>query len=686
MIGQTLGHYRILEKIGAGGMGVVYRAYDERLERDVALKVLPPGTLADEAAHRRFRKEALALSKLNHPNIETIHDFDSQDGVDFLVVEYIPGVTLSDKLAAGAVTEKEIASLGTQLTEGLGAAHEQGVVHRDLKPGNLRITPDGRLKILDFGLAKLLRPTDSNVATETITDAKVVAGTLPYMSPEQLRGEHVDARTDIYAMGIVLYEMATGQRPFREELAPKLIDAIFHQAPTAPHSIHTKVNPELERMILKCLEKEPEDRYQSAKEVGVDLRRLKRDTESSRTAVIEQAPPAARSRPALRYAGAAAALAVLVAGGFYVRHSMELRRVRALVASLEPAAESGHFDEVAGRLQAAGVDLRDARLEGFAKRISGTVSISSDPPGAVATAVRVEPIATLPARQPVTIGRTPIPTFRLVAGEYFVRLTAQGMNPVEFLARVEVGKDLRASSKMLAAGKTSDGMVLVEEGPSSTSQGKVIPAFLVDRYEVTNEKFLKFATAGGYRDLAFWPETMIKDGKPLPRAAAMQSFVDRTGVPGPRAWSGGVFPSDKANHPVVGTSWYEAAAYSRWAGKQLPSEEQWWRAALGASGGVFPWGSDVKTTDLRANFGLAGTRPVGSYPAGISPFGCYDMAGNVREWLADAMPDSLRRMVAGGSWQDPAYMFEPVHAESFDPSFAGEGIGFRLVMPAAPQR
>ncbi len=181
MIGKTLSHYCIVEKIGAGGMGEVYRARDERLERDVALKVLPTGTLADETTRKRFRKEALALSKLNHPNIATVFDFDTQDGTDFLVMELVEGVTLSDKLAAGPLREKEITRLGAQMAEGLAAAHERRVVHRDLKPANLRVTPDGRLKILDFGLAKLVRPDVASATspTESFTETQGVAGTLP---------------------------------------------------------------------------------------------------------------------------------------------------------------------------------------------------------------------------------------------------------------------------------------------------------------------------------------------------------------------------------------------------------------------------------------------------------------------------------------------------------------------------
>jgi serine/threonine protein kinase len=272
IVGQTLGHYRIVERIGAGGIGEVYRAHDEHLDRDVAIKVLPSDALSDKSSRRGFRKEALALSKLNHPNIATIYDFDTQQGVDFLVMEYISGATLSEKLAGRPLPEKEIIALGTQLAEGLSAAHERGVVHRDLKPGNLRLTTDGRLKVLDFGLARLLAPTTTEAETESMTQD--VMGTLPYMAPEQLLGKEIDARTDIHAAGSVLYEMAAGQRPFAELGQAQLIAGILHRPPVPPSTVNRGVSLELERIIEKCLEKELENRYQSAKELAVDLRRI----------------------------------------------------------------------------------------------------------------------------------------------------------------------------------------------------------------------------------------------------------------------------------------------------------------------------------------------------------------------------------------------------------------------------
>src|SRR5229473_590850 len=273
MIGQTLGHYRIVEKIGAGGMGVVYRARDERLDRDVALKVLPVEMLADATAVKSFREEAQALSKLNHPNIATIHDFDKQDGLSFLVMEYIPGTTLDQKIAAGTFPEKEVVRLGAQLAQGLQAAHCKGVVHRDLKPSNLRITPDCRLKILDFGLARLMVPADQDV-TRTSLETHLEAGTLPYMSPEQLQGESADERSDIYSFGAVLYEMATGQRLFPEKHGPRLIDAILHQSARSPRELNGQVSLGMQSIIQKALDKESEHRYQSAKELQVDLERV----------------------------------------------------------------------------------------------------------------------------------------------------------------------------------------------------------------------------------------------------------------------------------------------------------------------------------------------------------------------------------------------------------------------------
>ena len=273
MIGKELSHYRIVEQIGAGGMGVVYRAHDEQLDRDVAVKVLPKRLLDDEAARKRFRKEALSLARLNHPNIATVHEFGSQDGTDFLVIEYIAGITLDIKIAKHPLPIDEVVRLGVQLAAGLAAAHQQGIVHRDLKPGNLRVTADGRLKILDFGLAELMPHASEMGMTMTLTQSQDTSGTLPYMSPEQLSGKKADARTDIWATGAVLYEMATGKRPFDQSVPALLINDILNQVPECPSKFNSEVPAWLDTVILKALARDPLQRYPSAAELGADLER-----------------------------------------------------------------------------------------------------------------------------------------------------------------------------------------------------------------------------------------------------------------------------------------------------------------------------------------------------------------------------------------------------------------------------
>ncbi len=319
MLNQTLSHYRIVEQIGAGGMGVVYRARDEQLERDVAIKVLPPGALADDLARKRFRKEALSLARLNHPNIATVHEFGSQGDVDFLVIEYIPGLTLDAKLARGPLSTKEVIDLGLQLMQGLAAAHEQGLVHRDLKPANLRITPDGRLKILDFGLAQLTPHASEQGQTVTLTKSQDVTGTLPYMAPEQLRGEATDSRSDIWSAGAVLYEMACGKRPFVQNNQPLLINAILNQSPDPPQKKDgAAIAPGLQQIIFKALDKDPGHRYQSARELGVDLERLSIGSSpiTFQQPVEPAAPPTALTKFFPLAAGTAVLLALAIAGYF----------------------------------------------------------------------------------------------------------------------------------------------------------------------------------------------------------------------------------------------------------------------------------------------------------------------------------------------------------------------------------
>jgi serine/threonine protein kinase/tetratricopeptide (TPR) repeat protein len=347
LTGQTLGRYRVLEQIGAGGMGLVYRAHDEQLERDVAIKVLPSGTLANETVRKRFRMEALALAKLNHPNIATIFEFNTQNQTDYLATEYISGMGLDLKLAGAELPLKEVITLGMQLAQGLANAHEQGIVHRDLKPANLRLTSDGRLKILDFGLAQLMPKASSSGLTVTLTLSQEISGTLPYMAPEQLRGENADARTDIWAAGAVIYEMATGKRPFEEKVPTALAGDILYKTPVPPRRLRSALSRGMENVILKCLDKDPAKRYQSVRELARDLERL--STGRARFS---------RSHRAWQLAGSATLAVVFVLSAFwYLTHGP-----RTASASIRRSVAVLGFQNLSGRTDLAWISTALAEM------------------------------------------------------------------------------------------------------------------------------------------------------------------------------------------------------------------------------------------------------------------------------------------------------------------------------------
>ena len=290
-------------------MGVVYKAEDTRLGRAVALKFLPAAFARDPQAVERFQREARAVSALNHPHICTLYDIGEHEGQPFIAMELLEGQTLKQRIAARPLAAEQVLKLGTQIADALEAAHAKGIVHRDLKPANIFLTKRDQVKLLDFGLAKLLRPVSEETLAQTLTEAGAAPGTLPYMAPEQLRGESVDARADIYGVGCVLYEMATGQRPFPETQGPRLIDSILHEPPTPPSRLNPRIPPGLESIVLKALDKDPERRYQSARELRVDLERL---TLPAQAVAAAPARPRLSRRTLLGAGATVAGLAVLI--------------------------------------------------------------------------------------------------------------------------------------------------------------------------------------------------------------------------------------------------------------------------------------------------------------------------------------------------------------------------------------
>jgi len=650
---ETLGHFELTDKLGEGGMGVVYRARDTRLGRTVAIKLLRPEAVADPDRTRRFLLEAKAASALTHPHIVTVHDIgeDPARGT-WIAMELVEGESLRQRLERGPLPMAEVLRIALEAARGLAAAHEAGIVHRDVKPGNVMITKSGLVKVLDFGLAKLVGfergSEDSKSPTldaAAATRLGVLMGTPAYMSPEQAEGRHVDARTDVFSFGALLYEMLTGRRPFEGATELSLLSAILRDTPPRVRSLRPDADPRLESLVERCLAKDPAARPASARELVPELEAL---------SVRDSAPSLGRllRRPAWA-AGLVLIVAVLGGLGFWAWRTRAQERWARRVAMPEIQRLIDSDDFVAAfrvARKARGTLAGDPEFQKLWQAVTGLpATVSTEPEGAE---VFVKPYEE-PNDKWERLGVSPIKGVSLPFRPHRVRVTRPGFVPLEAVLIPQIPSTLH----LVAEKDARPGMVYIPAGQAEFAGAPPVdlPAFWLDRYELTNREYKAFVDAGGYRRPEFWKHPFLRGGRTISFEEAMALFRDRTGRPGPATWELGSFPEGQADFPVSGVSWYEAAAYAEFAGKSLPTLYHWFRAA---NLGIF---SDL----LRfSNFGGQGPGRVGARPS-LSGFGTYDMAGNVREWAWNASGD--RRYTLGGAWSDPVYLYTgPDALDPFD--------------------
>jgi predicted esterase len=659
--GDTLAHFEIVGKLGEGGMGVVYRARDTRLGRTVAIKLLRPEAVADPDRTRRFLQEAKAASALTDPHIVTVHDIgeDPARGT-WIAMELVEGESLRQRLQRGRLEIAEALRIALEIARGLAAAHEVGIVHRDVKPGNVMIGGSGHVKLLDFGLAKLSSPeravADSvspTLSSPAATRLGVILGTPAYMSPEQAQGRPVDAQSDVFSFGAVLYEMLTGRRPFEGASELSLLSSILRDTPPRLRSLQPEVEPGVESLVERCLAKDPAARPASARALVVELEGcLEQERAASLGHILR--------RPAWAV-GLALALAALAALGFWAirRRAQERWARREAIPEIQRLVD--RFDVVAAfRLATKARQYLpgDRELEKLMKDITrAPSSVRTQPEGAE---ILVKPYDE-PDGEWQRLGVSPLEELSLPFTPHRFRIRKPGYAPLEAafvpqtmpVLHLVPDKDARA------------GMVFVPAGRSDRADAPPIdlPAFWLDRYELTNREYDAFVRAGGYRRPELWRHPFVRGGRTIPFEEAMALFRDRTGRPGPATWGQGGFPEGEGDFPISGVSWYEAAAYAEFAGKSLPTLHHWYRAA---DLGIF---SDLLNY---SNFGGKGPGRVGERPS-ISGFGTYDMAGNVREWSWNA--SGARRYTLGGAWSDPTYLY--TGPDALDPMDRSPILGIR---------
>lgn len=680
MTGQTIKHYEVVSKIGEGGMGDVYKAYDQKLDRYVALKFLPPHLSRDETGKKRFIHEAKSISKHDHPNICTVYEIgETDDGRFYIAMAYYNGRALDQVIDERGLPVNDVVDIALKIARGLSSVHEHDILHRDIKPANIIITDEGQVKIIDFGLAKLVGHT-------TLTKEGSTLGTIAYMSPEQTEGDVVDHRSDIWALGVVLYEMLTGRRPFRGEYEQAIIYSIINEAPERPARINKEIPPILEEIALKCLKKNPDERYGSIDDVIHDFEQFQNANRKDEIGSISLTSLKRTIRkPRVLFIAAVFVSILIFATLWFAERRSHIRWAESeALPQIEFLVESNWSDytdayELASEAREYIPDNKT--LTELLDKITLNVSFTTQPEGARVYMKEYD----APDSPWERVGTTPIKGTPLPVGIFRFKFTKEEYEEVQAVSSTwnigPIGSDdplLQPNSifrKLDKKGELPSGMVRVLE--TETPDG-IIPEFLIDKYEVTNNAFKAFLNDGGYSDQSYWKHPFVNNGDTLSFEDAMAFFIDRTGRPGPSGWEAGDYTEGKDGFPVNGISWYEAAAYAEYAGKSLLTKWHW-DAARGNYTPLlkFPQLGGLGVFAPYSNFGSKEEGPVetGSLP-GITPYGAFDMAGNVREWAWNDTPNG--KLLRGGAWNDNPYAFGNLgQAPAFDRS---EKNGFRCAL------
>jgi serine/threonine protein kinase/dienelactone hydrolase len=671
--GEVLvGRFRIVNFVAAGGMGEVYKAEDLLLDRMVALKLLPKELAEDRESLQQFLREAKTASALNHASICRVYDFGEDAARAFIAMEYLEGETLSARIQRGRLSTVEALKIAIAVADALATAHRKGIVHRDLTPGNIMLTESGAM-LLDFGLAKCERPVVSaeEILTGLTGDVQVV-GTLPYLSPEQLHGQRVDARSDIFAFGAVLYEMFTGKKAFQRKSTSETLIAVEREEPIPLDQFTKDVRNALDRIIRCCLRKRPEERYASMIEVEQELKDCFELISEPASGVNPRVLFRQSRQPRVAVPALIILLALMSFMGWGIHHSSKVRWAREqALPQIGKLIERGKPGEAyALAVQAERYIPADPTLARFWPDISWSDSIITSPPGASVYRRNYNS----PNAQWEFVGLSPILKGRFPAVDSSWKFELQGYTALE-RATFPTGPIIVALDK---DGKAPSGMVPVEFvesdplhpwGIAGIAGFQALPAvrvgkYWIDKFEVTNREFKRFVDQGGYKKQEYWKHEFRKDGHVVPWGDAMKLFVDKTNRPGPSTWIQGKYPRGEGEYPVTGVSWFEAAAYADFVGKSLPTVYHWAAAASP---------TDSPSLIPASNFSGKGPSPVGTYH-GMSWCGAYDMAGNVKEWCTNQAAFG-RRYIMGGAWDDPTYMFNIPDARSaFERS---RGFGFR---------